>query len=78
VVKSDHILTIVFILPTLTLHSGHNLDAFNNAACTLISDSELDSGISVNGNYDEPRHNNHPPEIYEQIDELESSQGIYV
>jgi hypothetical protein len=38
-------------------------------------DSELDSGISVNGNYDEPRHNNHPPEIYEQIEELQSNEG---
>ena len=38
-------------------------------------DSELDSGISVNGNYDEPRQNNHPPEIYERIDELQSNEG---
>ncbi len=29
----------------------------------------------MNGNYDEPRHNNHPPEIYEQIEELDSSQS---
>ena len=27
-------------------------------------DSELDSGISVNGNYDEPRQKNDPPEIF--------------
>ena len=38
-------------------------------------DSELDSGISVNGNYDEPRQKNDPPEIYERIDELQSSEG---
>ena len=38
-------------------------------------DSELDSGISVNGNYDEPRQNNHPPEIYERIDEIQNSEG---
>ena len=38
-------------------------------------DSELDSGISVNGNYDDPRQNNHPPEIYERIDELQSNEG---
>jgi hypothetical protein len=38
-------------------------------------DSELDSGISVNGNYDDPRLNNHPPEIYEQIEEMQSNDG---